>query len=286
MPTKRRTLLLLELLTALLFLFTFAPFYILIVNAFKGRFQVLTDVLGLPDDWGQIKANLAAVLTNPNLKFWSSAGSSVIITVGSLVVITLFSSMAAWALVRSKTRTSQWLFMAYVAAMVVPFQVVMLPLVAWMRMIQDVTGLAILRTYGGMIFAYLGFGSSLSIFLYHGFIKGVPIELEQAAAIDGASKVQTFFRIIWPMLRPITVTVLVLNGIWIWNDYLLPLLMLGTGNQIQTLPIAIASFVGSFVKQWELIMLALVLAIIPVVVFYLLAQKQIIKGMVEGSLKG
>ncbi|HWI65276.1 MAG TPA: carbohydrate ABC transporter permease [Symbiobacteriaceae bacterium] len=286
MRLRKGHLLLLEILTAFLFVLIFSPFYILIVNAFKGRFQVLTDVLGLPTDWAQIGANLKAVLASPNLKFWSSATSSVIITVLSLLVITLFSSMGAWALVRSKTRTSQWLFMMYVAAMVVPFQVVMLPLVAWMRMIQDATGLQVLRTYGGMIFAYLGFGSSLSIFLYHGFIKSIPLELEQAAAIDGCSRPQVFFRIIRPMLKPITVTVLVLNGIWIWNDYLLPLLMLGTGNEIQTLPIAIAGFVGSFVKQWELIMLALVLAIIPVVIFYLIAQKHIIKGMVEGSLKG
>jgi raffinose/stachyose/melibiose transport system permease protein len=162
----------------------------------------------------------------------------------------------------------------------------MLPLVAWMRMIGDATGLRLLHNYGGMIFAYIGFGSSLSVFLYHGFIKSIPLELEQAAAIDGCSRWQVFFRIIWPMLRPITVTVLVLNGIWIWNDYLLPLLVLGTGNPIQTIPIAIASFVGSFVKQWELIMLALMLAIIPVVVFYLFAQKYIIKGMMEGSMKG
>ncbi|MGE5674721.1 MAG: carbohydrate ABC transporter permease [Mycobacterium leprae] len=277
---------LLELLTAVLFLLIFSPFYILIVNAFKSRFQVLTDVLGLPADWGQVTANLQAVLHSPNLRFWASAASSVIITVGSLLVITLFSSMGAWVLVRSKTKVSGFLFMMYVAAMVVPFQVVMLPLVAWMRILQNAIGLQILRTYGGMIFAYLGFGSSLSIFLYHGFMKGIPLELEQAATIDGCSKWQVFFRIVLPILRPITVTVLVLNGIWIWNDYLLPLLMLGTGNEIQTIPLAIASFVGSFVKQWELIMLALLLAIIPVVIFYLFAQKQIIKGMVEGSIKG
>lgn len=286
MARKKLTLLLQELVTALLFIFIFSPFYILVVNAFKNRFQVLTDVVGLPEDWGQIVTNLKAVLDSPNLKFWSSATSSVIITVCSLTLIALFSSMGAWALVRSKTRASQWLFMMYVAAMVVPFQVVMLPLVAWMRMIQDAIGLQLLRSYGGMIFAYIGFGSSLSIFLYHGFIKSIPLELEQAAAIDGCSRWQTFFRIIWPMLRPITVTVLVLNGIWIWNDYLLPLLMLGTGNKIQTIPIAIAGFVGSFVKQWELIMLALLLVIIPVVIFYLFAQKHIIKGMVEGSIKG
>lgn len=285
MTRKKLNLLGLEALTALLFLIMFSPFYIVVVNAFKSRLEVLTDVLGLPAGWGQASVNLQSVLNNPNLRFWSSATSSVIITVLSLLVITLFSSMGAWVLVRTKSRTSQWLFMMYVAAMVVPFQVVMLPLVAWMRMIHDFTGLQVLRTYGGMIFAYLGFGSSLSIFLYHGFIKGIPQELEQAATIDGCAKWQVFFLIIRPILKPITVTVMVLNGIWIWNDYLLPLLMLGTGNKIQTLPLAVAGYVGSFVKQWELIMLALLLAIIPVVIFYLFAQKHIIKGMVEGSIK-
>ncbi|MHB9145213.1 MAG: carbohydrate ABC transporter permease [Symbiobacteriia bacterium] len=285
MSPKKLSLLLLEILTALLFVVYFSPFYILLVNAFKSRFEVLTNVLGLPAFWSQVAANYSAVTSNINLRFWASAVSSVIITVVSLALISLFSAMAAWVLVRAKSRASGWIFMLYVAAMVIPFQVVMLPLVAWMRMIEQGIGVPLLRTYQGMIFAYLGFGSSLSIFLYHGFIKGIPQELEQAAEIDGATRVQVFFRIIFPILRPITVTVLVLNGIWIWNDYLLPLLVLGVGNRIQTIPLAIAGFVGSFVKQWELIMLALVLAIIPIVVFYLFAQKHIIKGMVEGSIK-
>lgn len=285
MSRRRPLLLLLEILTALIFIAYFSPFYILVVNAFKSRFEVLTRVLRLPEDWGQVVANFRAVTQNPNLQFWSAAFSSVIITALSLALIVLFSSMAAWVLVRSKSRASGWIFMLYVAGMVIPFQVVMLPLVAWMHMIELKLGLPMLRTYHGMIFAYLGFGSSLSIFLYHGFIKGIPYELEQAAVIDGATRPQVFFRVIFPILRPITVTVLVLNGIWIWNDYLLPLLMLGIGNRIRTIPLAVAGFIGSFVKQWELIMLALVLAIIPVVVLYLFAQKHIIKGMVEGSIK-
>jgi len=286
MSRKTARLLPLEILTAVLFLAYFSPFYIVVVNAFKSRFQVLTDVLGLPENWGQIAANLNSVINNPNLRFWKSAGSSLIITVLSLTVIVIFSSMAAWVLVRRKSRASAWVFMMYVAAMVVPFQVVMLPLVAWMRIINETMGIQMLRTFHGLIFAYLGFGCSFSIFLYHGFIKSIPLEMEQAASIDGCSRPQIFFRIVLPILKPITITVLVLNGIWIWNDYLLPLLMLGTGNTIQTIPLAISSFVGSFVKQWELIMLALVLALVPVVVFYLFAQKHIVKGMVEGSIKG
>ncbi|MCG0239138.1 MAG: carbohydrate ABC transporter permease [Firmicutes bacterium] len=286
MRRRKAYLLLLELVTALLFALYFSPFYILVVNAFKSRYEVLTDVLGLPDSWSQAMANLRAILANPNLRFGASAVSSVIITSCSLVVIALFSAMAAWVLVRTKNRVSTFVFMMYVAAMVIPFQVVMLPLVSWMRMIHQWTGIPMLRTYHGLIFAYLGFGSSLSIFLYHGFIKGIPKELEEAAIIDGCSRPQVFFRIILPILRPVTVTVLILNGIWIWNDFLLPLLMLGIGNEIQTIPLAIAGFIGSFVKQWELIMLALLLAIVPVVVLFLLAQKHIIRGMVEGSVKG
>lgn len=226
-----------------------------------------------------------AFLVTQDLKLWKSALSSVIITVSALAIISLFSAMAAWVLVRKKSKSSNIVFMMYVAAMVVPFQAVMLPLVSWMRIVNEWTGIPTLRTYPGLIFAYLGFGCSFSIFLYHGFIKSIPKELEQAAVIDGCSKWQVFFRIVFPILKPITVTVLVLNGIWIWNDYLLPLLLLGTGNAIQTIPLAISGFVGSFVKQWELIMMALLLAIIPVVVFYLFGQKHIIKGMVEGSIK-
>lgn len=285
MIRNKRQLHLLEVLTGLIFVFYFSPFYILIVNAFKSRFQVLTDVLGLPADWHQVAANFNSVVNNPNLRFWKSALSSVIITVSALAIISLCSAMAAWVLVRKKSKSSNLVFMLYVAAMVIPFQVVMLPLVSWMRIVNEWTGIPMLRTYHGLIFAYLGFGCSFSIFLYHGFIKSIPKELEQAAVIDGCSKRQVFFRIVFPILKPITVTVLVLNGIWIWNDYLLPLLLLGTGNAIQTIPLAISGFVGSFVKQWELIMMALLLAIIPVVVFYLFGQKHIIKGMVEGSIK-
>lgn len=285
MSGRKSHLIAIECLTALLFAAFIAPFYIVVISGFKSRFQVLTDVLGLPDSWAQIVPNLQKVLHNPNLRFWNSIATSLVITVISLAIISLFSAMAAWVLVRRKSRISMWLFLIYVAAMVIPFQVLMLPLVAWMRMVHEWTGVQMLRTYHGLIFAYLGFGCSLSIFLYHGFIKNIPLELEQAALIDGCSKPQIFTRIIFPILKPVTTTVLVLNGLWIWNDYLLPLLMLGTGNDIQTIPLAIAGYVGSFVKQWELIMLVMLLVIIPVIIIFLLAQKQIIRGMVEGSIK-
>jgi raffinose/stachyose/melibiose transport system permease protein len=199
--------------------------------------------------------------------------------------------MAAWVLVRTKTKLSNTIFIMFVAAMVIPFQVVMFPLVRWLYTIDVTLGLQggpfqLQRNYPGIVLAYLGFGSSLSVFLYHGFIKSVPLELEEAATIDGCTKPGVFFRIVLPILTPITVTVVILNGIWIWNDFLLPLMLLSTGNRVQTLPLAVASFVGSFLRRWDLILTSTLMAIVPVVIMFLILQKHIIKGMVSGSVKG
>jgi len=136
-----------------------------------------------------------------------------------------------------------------------------------------------------MIMAYIGFGVPLAIFLFHGFIKSIPKELEEAAEIDGCSKPQIFFKVVLPILKPIVVTVVILNAIWIWNDFLLPSLVLGIGQDVQTIPLAIRAFAGSFVKKWDLIMTAVLMAAAPIVVIFIFLQKQIIKGMVSGSIK-
>jgi raffinose/stachyose/melibiose transport system permease protein len=187
--------------------------------------------------------------------------------------------------VRTKSKLSNFIFIMFVAAMVIPFQIVMFPLLSWFRVVYQVVGIKLLRTVGGMILSYLGFGMSLSIFMYHGFIKSIPYELEEAANIDGASRIGTFYRIVYPILKPIHATVLVLNGIWIWNDYLLPLLVLGKGNRVMTIPLAVSNFAGAYVKQWDLILTSILMAMIPVIIFFLFAQKSIIKGMVQGSIK-
>ena len=142
-----------------------------------------------------------------------------------------------------------------------------------------------LSSYKGIIFAYLGFGGAMSVFILHGFIKNIPYELEEAALIDGCTPERTFFNIIFPLLKPVQVTILILNGLWIWNDFLLPSLMLGLNGRIKTLPVAVTSFVGSYVKQWDLILTAAFLAMIPIIILFLFAQKQIIQGMVEGAIK-
>lgn len=264
----------------------FVPFWFVIINALKSYQEVAASKSSLPNDFlGQGIENFMLIMTNEKIKFIKSFVDSIIITGGALLFIVLTSSMAAWVLVRNKSRTSNVIFLIFVASMVIPFQVVMLPLVSWFSDITSLTGIPMTRSYLGMWIVYAGFGSAMSIFMYHGFIKSVPFELEEAARIDGCKPHQVFFKIIFPILKPITMTLIILNGIWIWNDFLLPLVLLGQGNEVQTIPLAISGFIGSFVKQWELIMMALILSIIPIIILFVIGQKQIIKGMVGGSVK-
>lgn len=275
----------LEIITFILFVLYLFPFFIVVVNSAKTAFDITQSPMSFPTDWSVILKNMQTIWTSDNIRYPSSFLSSIIITFFSLLLLNLLSSQAAWVLVRTKTRTSQIIFFIFVASMVIPFQIVMFPLLSWYRTIFQFTGIRLLRTYPGMILSYIGFGLSLAIFMFHGFIKSIPYELEEAATIDGCNKFQIFYTIISPLLRPIHATVLVLNGIWIWNDFLLPLLILGKGNKVQTIPLAVATFAGAFVKQWDLILTAILMSLIPVIVFFLIAQKHIIKGMVAGSIK-
>jgi len=288
---KINTALLLEIVAVILFIIYMLPFALIIINSSKPSLKIIMDPLSFPTSSSQLITNIKLVLESPNVRYASSFISTLIITLVSVALLVLISSMAAWVLVRTKTKLSGAVFMVFVAAMVIPFQVVMFPLITWFHLIEVKLGLfetdfRLLQNYPGIIFAYLGFGSSLSIFLFHGFIKSIPLELEEAATIDGCTKPETFFKIVFPILTPITVTVIILNGIWIWNDFLLPLLVLGSGNMVQTLPLAVAGFVGSFVKKWDLILTATLMTMLPVVIVFLVLQKYIIKGMVEGSVKG
>jgi len=285
MTRKKSGLYILEALAVVLFLIVLFPFFLVLINAAKTPFEITQNPLAMPASLGNILANIVNIWTSVNVRYSSSFMSSAIITAVSLLLLNFCSAMAAWVLVRTKTRLSTGIFVLFVAAMVIPFQIVMFPLLTWFRDIYQWTGIKLLRSYTGIILAYLGFGISQSIFMFHGFIKSIPLELEEAAYIDGCTKPEIFFRIIFPILKPIQATVLVLNGIWIWNDYLLPLLVLGKGNSIMTIPLAVSNFAGAYVKQWDLIMTAILMAMIPVVIFFLIAQKSIIKGMVAGSIK-
>lgn len=256
------------------------PFYLMIMNSFKTRREIFANTTGLPSEWNF--NNYSAAIERMNMS--SAFINSFIITALSIILIVLFSSMAAWTLARTKTKTSKAIFYLFVAAMIVPFQAVMLPLVKWMGMMRiDAINFSLIGTHYGLIFMYIGFGSSMSIFLYHGFINNIPLEVEEAAIIDGCNKWQIYHKIVFPLLKPITVTVMVLNGIWIWNDFLLPFLTIN--GKINTIPLAMNNFFGAFSKQWELAMAALILAVIPIIIFYFFVQKYIIKGIVQGSIK-
>jgi len=169
--------------------------------------------------------------------------------------------------------------------MIIPFQVVMLPLISTFRDVGKFVGIQMLQSIPGLVFAYCGFGGAMTVFILTGFIKGIPYELEEAAGIDGCPPEEIFFRIIFPLLKPVITTVTILNGMWIWNDYLLPSMMLGQNGRVKTLPVAVQAFVGSYVKQWNLILAAALLAIIPMIIVFLIGQKQIVQGMVDGAIK-
>lgn len=276
---------LITLITVLLFLLTLFPFFIVVINSAKSSLEIITNPISFPDKWSQLFTNIKTIWTSQSIRYASSVYTSVIITVISLLTISVFSAMAAWVLVRNKSRKSTFIFLLFISGLIIPFQVVMFPLVSLFRMINETIGLQMLRTYHGMIFAYIGFGAPLAVFMFHGFIKSIPLELEEAAVIDGCSKPQIFFLIVMPILKPIFVTICILNAIWIWNDFLLPSLVLGVGQDIQTIPLAISAFAGSFVKKWDLIMTAVLMAAAPIIVGFILGQKHIIKGMVSGSIK-
>lgn len=262
-----------------------SPFFLVVINTGKLSNDIIINPIALPTNWRQFGINLSNVIKNVNFNYWASFTSSVIITVISLSLISLFAAMAAWVLCRSKTKLSNFIFMMLVASMVIPFQVVMLPLLSTFRDFGKFLGISMLQSYTGIIFAYIGFGGALSVFILHGFIKGIPYEIEEAAVIDGCTREGIFFRVIIHLLKPVLVTITILNGLWIWNDYLLPSLMLGLNGKIKTLPVAVTSFVGSYVKQWDLILSAAFLAMIPIILLFILAQKQIIQGMVDGAIK-
>ncbi|MGI8313733.1 carbohydrate ABC transporter permease [Halobacillus mangrovi] len=269
---EKRNLFSIELLGLLLGLIWIAPFYLMIVNALKTKKQIFTGVLGLPDSLALGNFVQAFV----DLEFLKSLFNSVLITGVSVAVIILFSAMAGYALARNKSKLSGGLFFVFVAAMLIPFQSVMIPLVS-------IFGQVDMLNAAGLIFMYLGFGCSLSIFLYHGAMTSIPKSLDEAAIIDGANRFQLFWYIIFPLLKPISVTVGILNVIWIWNDYLLPSLVLNETNA--TIPLKMFFFFGEYTKQWHLALAGLTLAIIPVIIFYFFAQKQILKGVSEGAVK-
>ncbi|GIO62033.1 MULTISPECIES: carbohydrate ABC transporter permease [Paenibacillus] len=259
-------------LVALLFL---VPFYFLFVNSVKTFGDLLTNSASWPQTFEWHNYSRAWDITN----FPSALWNSLVITVVSNVLLALFSAMASYRMVRHNTRFNRFLFMIFVAAMVIPFQSIMIPLV------KVTSTLGLMNSIPGLIACYLGFGVPMTVFLFHGFVKSIPLEIEEAATVDGTNIYGTFFRIVVPLMKPMFVTVIILNTLWIWNDYLLPSLVLQSPD-LRTIPIATFAFFGQFTKQWDLALPALVLGILPVIVFFLAMQKYIVEGITQGAVKG
>ena len=263
------------LFLALVFLI---PVAVVLINSFKGRFYISSDPFSIP--YGETFAGLQNYINGiKSTDFIMSFLRSSFITVFSVLLIVVCTSMAAWYLVRVKNKITSFLYTLFVFSMIVPFQMVMYTM-------TYVVNLANFDNIFGIVFVYLGFGAGLSVFMMSGFIKSIPRELEEAAIIDGCSPLQAFFYIIFPILKPTVITVAILNSMWIWNDYLLPYLILGTDEK--TIPVAIQiAMQGAYGSvDYGGFMAMLVCAIIPIIVFYLTAQKHIIKGVVAGAVKG
>mgnify|MGYP000890498730 CR=1 FL=1 len=256
------------------------PLYIMVVNSLKNRAELYMSPVAFPQELLWRNYTEAAEKMN----FLRAFVNSLLITVVSVIFIILFASMCAWMIARRNDRLSRFIYFVFVATMLIPFQTLMMPLVQMMRWSRVTLGLPILNTYGGIVFLYIGFGMSMAVFLFHGFVKSIPLSLEEAATLDGCSRFGVFWRIVFPMLKPTTVTVVILDIIWIWNDYLLPSLVLNN-KALRTIPLSTSSFFGVFTIQWNQAMAGLTMAIIPVVVFYFCAQKYIIKGVAAGAVK-
>jgi raffinose/stachyose/melibiose transport system permease protein len=258
------------------------PIAMLFWVALKSAKDIAINILGVPTEWIGFENFSLAI---ERMDFLMAFKNSLVVTVVSTVCLCIFSAMAAWVLVRNKMKMSSFIFMLFSVSMLIPFQCVMLPLMKIMGKFGLGQFGIDLMNHQGLILAYIGFGSAMSIMLYHGFIKGIPVELEEAAAIDGCSTPGIFFRIVLPLLAPITTTVGIVNIMWIWNDYLLPSIVLSGKSELRTLPLQTYQFFGSFTTNWGVAAAALLLIMLPVIIFYILAQKKIIKGVVDGAVK-
>lgn len=255
------------------------PIFFVLMNSFKGRFFISDRPFAFPQ--GELFAGVENYIRGiDRADFFSAFGWSTFITVISVAVIVLFTSMTAWYITRVKTKSSELMYYIFVFSMVVPFQMIMFTMSKLADMLK-------LNNPLGMVVLYLGFGAGLSVFMFCGFVKGIPLEIEEAAMMDGCNPVKTYFQIVLPILKPTAITVAILNAMWIWNDYLLPYLVIGVGTPYKTIPVAVQYLMGSYgAKDYGALMALLVLSIIPIIVFYLFCQKYIIEGVVAGAVKG
>lgn len=274
---KIRHALMLVLLIILFILFIF-PFILVIINVFKSNADITSNPLALVGEHGFTLENFPEAMEK--MEFWKAFANSAIVTIFSTIFTLLLSSMAAFVIVRNNWKLTALLFALMIASMVIPFQVLMIPLVSLYGGI-----LGILNHRATLIFMHVGFSLSMATFMFHGAIKtNVPISLEEAATIDGCTRWQTYWKVVFPLLKPTIATVAIIDAMAFWNDYLLPSLVLAR-KELYTIPIATQAFYGTFSTDLGLIMAALLLAMLPILILYLFLQRFIVEGVTSGAVK-
>ena len=251
----------------------FYPFFLIVINSFKTKAEIFQSTLSLPG--GLSFENYQEALEK--LDFIRSLMNSLLITVGSLILVVFVSSMAAYALSRNTSRLSSVLYFVVAFGLLIPFQGIMIPLIS-------LFGRMNLLNQPGLMIMYLGLAVSMSTFLYYGALRGIPRSLDEAAIIDGANTFQIYWKVILPLLKPTTVTVIVLNTLWFWNDYLLPSLSINKAG-MYTIPLRMFYFFGEFNKQWHLALAALVIVVLPIILLFIALQKHVVKGISDGAVK-
>ncbi len=254
------------------------PIVIVLINSFKRKAFISRDPFKLPDEqtWIGIENYIRGI---DKIKFIDAFWNSLFITVFSVLLILVCTSMCAWYIGRVKSMFTKVFYMLCAFSMIVPFQMVMFTLSKIANMLKCSNPV-------GIIFVYLGFGAGLAIFMFVGFVKSIPLEIEEAAMIDGCNPLQTFFGVVLPIMKPTCITVAILQAMWIWNDYLLPYLVLDL-KTYKTIPMAIQYLKGGYGQiDMGAMMAMLVLAMIPIIIFYLTCQKYIIEGVIAGAVKG
>lgn len=264
-----------ELILTLIACFVVFPIILIFINSFKSNGEILSDMVALPSKITFI--NYVEAIDKMN--FFRKFLNTVMVSVLSVVGIILFGSMAAYKVTRVKGKVSNIIYYGILFTMAIPFQVLMVPVVIVARELH------IVNTLYGMIIMYWGFLLPMALFLYCGFIKGVPRDLEEAAMIDGCGQFRAFFYVVFPILKPITATVAIINMLGVFNDFMLPLIMINS-EKLKTIQLSMSVFYGTYLNRWDLIMAALVLSILPALIFFMFFQKQIIKGMADGAVKG
>ena len=266
------------LIVTFLFIIYMLPFLLIVINSFKAKRDIIKNPFSILAEKGFSIQNYITALEKMN--FFKAFGNSLFITTLSTLMVIVLSSMVAYYFARTKNKFSTIFFALMAASMIIPFQAIMIPLVSIYG-----ARLQLLNHRLTLVYLHTGFAMSMSVFIYQGFIKsGIPISLEEAAYLDGCTKTQTFFKVVFPLLKPTTSTLVILNVLAFWNDYLLPSLVLGK-KQLYTLPLSTYVFYGTYSADYGTIMAALVLTVAPILILYLFLQKQIINGVVAGAVK-